>query len=566
MNNSSSKSLRRLLSVVGVPHRSYNTRETTTRLYSHKLKCRSLETWPTRQDGTSDRSHRLYSRSCLSLSYDASHDPKGKGGLLLTEVLEDKISQGIWRSDPIQRRAARRLERLQTVLSGYCNHATAELCMQALDQQKVEKKNNPSLSKVKSVPSKNESFREGNFARKDDVSRRMLRADNLLPGSKHPDSKTETEVPPIIRSQIPRGLYIYGPVGVGKSMLMDVFYENVQTEGAKKRFHFHAFMSHVHERIHNLKKEQLEKEGRNFAVDTNPKNNPIRRVAQHLGQELSLLCLDEFQVTDIADALILSQLFSVLWKMGTVVVATSNRLPSQLYEGGLNRSYFLPFIDLLEKHCIVHTLNSDTDYRVALSLESSLESFFYGGSHAVGNHMNAFDEVLSQLRQSIPSSSVTLEVSGRRCLHIERGDEEGWLADFRFHELCEVEMGASDYRTLAQNFAIVAVREIPTLLYDTATTISDLDRARRFVILIDELYESKSTALLCSTVSAKDPHDIFRSGLETKESLAEQHLRDGNTVASVKELHVAFERAASRIFEMTSRRWWDSIIENRDDI
>ena len=134
--------------------------------------------------------------------------------------------------------------------------------------------------------------------------------------------------PPESNMRVPRGLFLHGPVGTGKSMLMDSFFEMIPEYVCKKRVHFHSFMQDVHSRIHRLKQEDLAKNGRNFQIDTTLERNPIYRVAIQISSEVSLLCFDEFQVTDVADALILSQLFSILFSRGTVVVATSNRPPS----------------------------------------------------------------------------------------------------------------------------------------------------------------------------------------------------------------------------------------------
>mmetsp|Transcript_32670 Transcript_32670/g.39100 ORF Transcript_32670/g.39100 Transcript_32670/m.39100 type:complete len:201 (+) Transcript_32670:178-780(+) len=158
---------------------------------------------------------------------------------------------------------------------------------------------------------------------------------------------------------------------------MDIFYAAAPIPPAKKRrVHFHSFLQDVHQRIHQLKRQDLEVNGRNFTIDTTTEHNPIYRVATQLASEVTLLCFDEFQVIDIADALILSQLFGVLFGRGTVVVATSNRPPSSLYEGGLNRSYFMPFIGVLERHCIVHDMNATLDYRRIGVLEEE-DNFFF---------------------------------------------------------------------------------------------------------------------------------------------------------------------------------------------
>mmetsp|Transcript_17978 Transcript_17978/g.23238 ORF Transcript_17978/g.23238 Transcript_17978/m.23238 type:complete len:359 (+) Transcript_17978:619-1695(+) len=353
------------------------------------------------------------------------------------------------------------------------------------------------------------------------------------------------------------------PWGLENQCSWTFFYDHAQVS-KKKRFHFHSFMAHVHNKIHDLKQNQLKQHGRNFAVDTNPDHNPIRQVAILLAGEMSLLCLDEFQVTDIADALILSQLFETFWGLGTVVVATSNRLPLQLYEGGLNRSYFLPFISLLERHCIVHSMKSSMDYRVALS-DDSFEKFFLSSEYMSENDFSTLVDELRQDNKPVDVEAVLLKVGKTRQLRVERGDANGRVGHFRFGELCDMELGASDYRAVAQHFDIVAIQDIPTL------SLEDHNRARRFVTLIDELYEAKTTALLCLAEEKDDPFELFQGRRIVAPTNADEDTpgideaqAQGKSVgasASVRELSFAFNRAASRLVEMTSRRWWDLVLK-----
>ncbi|KAL3908417.1 MAG: hypothetical protein SGILL_008489 [Bacillariaceae sp.] len=343
-----------------------------------------------------------------------------------------------------------------------------------------------------------------------------------------------------------------------------------------------------------MKQQDLKHKGRNFSVDTSIANNPIHRVGRELSSSMSLLCLDEFQVTDIADAVILSQLFSTLFVHGTVVVATSNRPPQDLYEGGLNRGYFLPFIDLLEEHCIVHKVASGQDYRRLLS---NCSSFFTNhGDQEIDVLVRglAVDFQKGNGSNDVDMQSLELPVGLQRTIPVHQtynypeayktNDHAPSIARFSFQELCDTDRGAMDYRAIANAFDIVVIEAIPKL--------DDFDghnRARRFITLIDELYEAKC-ALLCSALDSETPMDLFQTSRSaTKKSNNENNgsiyeaadddcnntreqeilwvdvAQEGGTpvgaLASVRELSFAFERASSRIYEMCSRSWWDRVLD-----
>lgn len=377
------------------------------------------------------------------------------------------------------------------------------------------------------------------------------------------DNKDEEEsarfdppLPPDVK--IPRGLYVFGDVGTGKSMLMDMFFSRVSIP-KKRRVHFHAFMQEVHERIHALKQQDLEEKGRDFHVDVSENNNPIIRVAEQLASEVSLLCFDEFQVTDVADALILKQLFTILFKCGTVVVATSNRPPSALYEGGINWRYFRPFIGLLEHHCIVHKLQSTIDYRKLNSKD--LDSFFF-----VGPKKNVADRVFEFLLDGEEATSMQLPVSFQRHIVVPRAHPDSVVCRFTFAELCQRDVGAADYRAVAEKFQVVVLEDIPQL------NLTQHNEARRFITLVDELYEKKCV-LVCS--SDYPPEELFLnqhqdaappSAIEIKVGeafgidVAQSSGKPVASLASVRELSFAFQRASSRLSEMCSAKWWDEVL------
>ena len=307
----------------------------------------------------------------------------------------------------------------------------------------------------------------------------------------------------------PRGLYIWGSVGRGKTMLMDLFYESVAVP-RRRRVHFHEFLADVHGRIHAYR--QRLKAGEVKEPD------PIAPVAAELADEATLLCFDEFTVTDIADAMILGRLFTALFAAGVVVVATSNVEPSRLYENGLNRSLFLPFITLLAGKVEVIRLDARTDFR--LEKLGGAPTYHVPADAAA---RAALDKAFSRLSGVAKGAPVTIDIKGHQ---LKLPQAAAGVARASFADLCAQAYGASDYLALAQDFHTLVLDGIPVM---------DMDRrneAKRFIILIDALYVSHVKLV---AYAAAEPTGLYvaRSGREAFE----------------------FDRTVSRLIEMRSEEY-----------
>jgi len=278
-----------------------------------------------------------------------------------------------------------------------------------------------------------------------------------------------------------RGLYIWGNVGRGKSMLMDLFFEHVPAH-KKRRVHFHAFMQEVHARIHQLRQEG--------------KGDPVALLAQELAAQAGLLCFDELQATDVTDATLLSRLFSGLFEAGVTIVSTSNHPPASLYTGGVQRERFAKFIALIEEHMQVMALSSPDDYRHMQA--KSLERVYF---YPLGPDADAFVErSVKRLAGDTKSEQATLSVQSRTTLFTLYGKNIG---RFSFHQLCETALGPADYLALAKRLDTIILTGIPEL------SAEKRNEAKRFVTLVDTLYERKVT-LICT--AAVPPESIYNQG------------------------------------------------------
>ncbi|KAM6916907.1 AFG1 like ATPase a isoform 1-T1 [Lycodopsis pacificus] len=277
------------------------------------------------------------------------------------------------------------------------------------------------------------------------------------------------------KPKAPKGYYIYGDVGTGKTMVMDMFYSYVETE-KKKRVHFHGFMLDVHKRIHRLKQSMPKRKAGKMAKSY----DPIAPIAEEISEEACLLCFDEFQVTDIADAMILKQLFENLFLNGVVVVATSNRPPEDLYKNGLQRVNFVPFIAVLQNYCQTLRLDSGIDYRRMNKPSAGKVYFLSSEPDGEATLDKMFDELA--FKQNDITRPRVLNVNNRK---VRLNKACGTIADCTFEELCDRPVGASDYLEISRLFDTVFIRRIPLL------TLNKKSQARRLITLVDALYDHK---------------------------------------------------------------------------
>lgn len=358
----------------------------------------------------------------------------------------------------------------------------------------------------------------------------------------------------------PKGIYLYGDVGCGKTMLMDMFYTTIPRHLTKKRIHFHAFMQDVHKRAFQLHQQH----GRDY--DTAP------AIANAIAREANVLCFDEFQVTDVADAMILRRIIDILESKthGAVIFMTSNRAPDELYKDGVQRKSFIPCIELIKHQCHVIYLKSPTDYR-KIDRPSQGTYFFPPTGKTLADvqaladaHSDRWFNYFSQGNK--PESDVALTIWGRpilipKCVM-------GVVAQFTFDQLCSRPMSAADYLEITQNFPSIVITDIPLL------SVRERDLTRRFITFLDAAYESHAKI----AVTAQRPFEhLFTDEIPKYESApaqVKQNLEQKPPGGAVKEAQdfdgdfleseglfsgeeekFAFARALSRLKQMASKQW-----------
>ena len=351
------------------------------------------------------------------------------------------------------------------------------------------------------------------------------------------DSSASAEPTLASLGDVPRGVYMYGGVGCGKSLLMDTFFDCVPLAmGRKRRVHFHEFMLEVHRRFHELRQASPEM------------GDPMPYVAYDISAATSLLCFDEFQVTDVADALVMRRLFRYLFAHGLVMVATSNRKPTELYKNGIQRDSFLPFIADLEERCLAHDLASGTDYRTLHAISAGGGTYMTPLSAETAANIDA---LFGRLTKGGPAPAQTLRLRGRE-LQVPAAANS--VARFTFNELCGRPLGAEDYLGIASAFHTVIVEDVPAL------SLNEINQVRRLITMVDAFYDQHVRLILSAAEPAERLFVADRAGKgkEAADQPLDRHgdlLGTSKYVPSAQDEVFAFDRTLSRLREMQSHAY-----------
>lgn len=304
------------------------------------------------------------------------------------------------------------------------------------------------------------------------------------------------------RKKLSKGIYLHGEAGVGKTMLMDMCFSSIDIK-KKKRIHFQEFMIDVHNRLHNIRKNK------NIS-------DPLLVIGREVALETKFLCFDEFQIYDIADASIIGKLFTILFNEGTIIITTSNLRPAGLYPDGLHRDRLTPFIKYLEEECLVISLDSGKDYRKNRAV--NIESYF---SPLNNSSKESIDEIFNRLSNGSPYEERVLFIKGRE-LKIKK--QALGCVRFDFNDLCAKPLGAEDFLSIAKEFDIIFIENIPKIAREKR------NEAKRFISLIDALYDNHKKVFITAD---GEPEELYTAGDSKFE----------------------FQRCISRLHEMRSKEY-----------
>lgn len=362
-----------------------------------------------------------------------------------------------------------------------------------------------------------------------------------------------------------KGLYVHGSVGCGKTFLMDLLFKNAPPEIKKTRIHFHQFMLDVqktsHSIRHNAKEESQDINNRSNMVSYNTSGDRRRtpaaeidlfdELAQRMVSDVELLCFDEVAVADVAHAMIMKRLFNAFYKIGVVVVFTSNRPPDELYLGGLNRGGFLPFIDLVKKQNTVYHMVSSTDHRL---LGHEADAYI---SPPTPENEKRFDNLFLEMSKGMKPTERVLKVFGR---DVEVTRAVGGVCYFYFYELCGTTMSTADYEIIAKTFHTVFINGVPRFPYEST------DVKNRFLVLIDTLYEYRCKVIILAQVqpgllqeSAEEAHKtIGEEEAKRFDQLSEFERESGKRIMDTHDGSFQMQRCISRLYEMRSREYLEA--------
>jgi len=368
----------------------------------------------------------------------------------------------------------------------------------------------------------------------DKLSKAFVLANNSNSNSFFAQSKCLVKLLPRKAKPVNKGLYFYGRVGRGKTMLMDLFYRNIPIKH-KKRIHFHRFMESVHQQLNELSTNKP-------PFNRRSEINPLSRIAKSWAMNIELLCFDEFFVSDIGDAMLLSGLFRELFSLGVTLVITSNCKPEELYRNGLQRERFLPTIALINQYCQILSVNGDIDHRLTDTDSQHYKNYYFTSSNGEELLTERFREICHDIHFSFNQRKVrNILINHREIAYLAKTDKHIW---FDFNSLCSGPRSQRDYIKIADQFETVLISNVPQFsgklipavfsgvednYQRSGVLMAELrqldDEARRFIALVDELYDKKIQLIISADV------DIIQ-------------LYQGH------QLSFEFQRCQSRLFEM----------------